>query len=65
MTAEDATEGRTGDEEAHALDGPADGGGEDGPERADCHLADVEVGTGCTKIWEHLGEHRRERDRDG
>ncbi|MEF8825288.1 MAG: hypothetical protein V5A27_02955 [Halapricum sp.] len=22
------------------------------------HLSDVEVGAGCTEIWEHLSEHR-------
>lgn len=25
------------------------------------HLADVDVGAGCTEIWEHLAERRRER----
>ncbi|WP_199174687.1 hypothetical protein [Halegenticoccus soli] len=29
-------------------------------ERHDDHLADLEDGSGCTEIWEHLSE-RRER----
>lgn len=24
------------------------------------HLEDVDVGAGCTEIWEHLAEHRDE-----
>jgi len=31
---------------------------EDEPE--DNHLEDVEVGAGCTEIWEHLSEQREE-----
>lgn len=26
----------------------------------DSHLEDVEVGAGCTEIWEHLAEKREE-----
>jgi hypothetical protein len=33
-------------------------------ERADAHLADIEDGSGCTEIWEHLSE-RREREAEG
>lgn len=29
-------------------------------EREDAHLEDVEVGAGCTEIWEHLAEQREE-----
>ncbi len=29
-------------------------------ERDDSHLDDVEVGAGCTEIWEHLAEERDE-----
>ncbi|MFC6719475.1 hypothetical protein ACFQGT_12745 [Natrialbaceae archaeon GCM10025810] len=29
-------------------------------ERDDAHLDDVEVGAGCTEIWEHLAEKREE-----
>lgn len=28
--------------------------------RDDEHLADVEAGSGCTEIWEHLAEKREE-----
>jgi len=32
---------------------------DEGDERANQdHLADVEVGAGCTEIWEHLSESR-------
>ena len=34
----------------------------DSAERDDDHLADVPVGSGCTEIWEHLAERRREDD---
>ncbi|MFB6128435.1 MAG: hypothetical protein ABEJ47_01610 [Halorhabdus sp.] len=27
------------------------------------HLADVEVGAGCTEIWEHLSDGRADTDR--
>ena len=27
-------------------------------ERADAHLADIDDGSGCTEIWEHLSERR-------
>jgi hypothetical protein len=30
-------------------------------ERTDAHLADIEDGSGCTEIWEHLSE-RREKE---
>jgi len=33
---------------------------EDENERNDAHLDDVEVGAGCTEIWEHLAEKREE-----
>ena len=33
-------------------------------ERDDAHLDDVEVGAGCTEIWEHLAEKRGEADDD-
>ena len=29
-------------------------------DRDDAHLDDVEVGAGCTEIWEHLAEKREE-----
>ncbi|MHC3439124.1 hypothetical protein ACYJ1Y_13755 [Natrialbaceae archaeon A-gly3] len=29
-------------------------------DRDDSHLDDVEVGAGCTEIWEHLAEKREE-----
>ena len=29
-------------------------------ERDDAHLEDVDVGAGCTEIWEHLAERRGE-----
>ncbi len=29
-------------------------------DRDDGHLEDVEVGAGCTEIWEHLAEEREE-----
>ncbi|MCU4743944.1 hypothetical protein OB955_17115 [Halobacteria archaeon AArc-m2/3/4] len=29
-------------------------------EREDAHLDGVEVGAGCTEIWEHLAEQRDE-----
>lgn len=29
-------------------------------ERFDAHLSDLEVGAGCTEIWEHLAERREE-----
>ncbi|MDJ1432075.1 hypothetical protein [Halostagnicola sp. A-GB9-2] len=32
----------------------------DDDERDDSHLDDVEVGAGCTEIWEHLAEERDE-----
>ncbi|WP_255170720.1 hypothetical protein [Natrononativus amylolyticus] len=28
--------------------------------RDDAHLRDVDVGAGCTEIWEHLAETREE-----
>lgn len=28
--------------------------------RDDAHLRDVDVGAGCTEIWEHLAEQREE-----
>jgi hypothetical protein len=31
---------------------------ENGQDRDDDHLADVEPGAGCTEIWEHLSERR-------
>ncbi|GAB3036730.1 hypothetical protein [Natronobiforma cellulositropha] len=30
------------------------------PERDDEHLDGIEVGAGCTEIWEHLAEQREE-----
>lgn len=33
---------------------------EDGDERDDAHLDGVEVGAGCTEIWEHLADQREE-----
>lgn len=39
-----------------AREPPEDGDGE----RDDAHLRDVEVGAGCTEIWEHLAETREE-----
>jgi len=38
-----------------ASKGPEDGRDEQANED---HLADVEVGAGCTEIWEHLSEGR-------
>ena len=32
----------------------------DEEERDDAHLDGVEVGAGCTEIWEHLAEQREE-----
>lgn len=29
-------------------------------DRDDAHLDDLEVGAGCTEIWEHLAETREE-----
>lgn len=29
-------------------------------ERDDAHLDGIEVGAGCTEIWEHLAEQREE-----
>ena len=37
---------------------------EDTEARDDAHLEDVEVGAGCTEIWEHLAEKRGEADDD-
>lgn len=31
-------------------------------ERHDAHLADLEDGSGCTEIWEHLSERREEAE---
>jgi hypothetical protein len=31
-------------------------------DRHDDHLDDVEVGAGCTEIWEHLSERRASAD---
>lgn len=31
-------------------------------EELDAHLSDVEVGAGCTEIWEHLSESRDDED---
>lgn len=28
------------------------------------HLDDVEDGSGCTELWEHLSEHRAEADHE-
>ncbi|WP_200840424.1 MULTISPECIES: hypothetical protein [Natrialba] len=36
---------------------------EQGDERDDAHLEDVEEGAGCTEIWEHLAE-KREKEND-
>ncbi|WP_207592201.1 hypothetical protein [Halomontanus rarus] len=33
---------------------------EEDTDREDAHLDDVEVGAGCTEIWEHLAEQRDE-----
>lgn len=33
---------------------------EEDADREDAHLDDVEVGAGCTEIWEHLAEQRDE-----
>ncbi|MCU4927013.1 hypothetical protein OB905_13670 [Halobacteria archaeon AArc-dxtr1] len=33
---------------------------DDDDPRDDAHLDDVEVGAGCTEIWEHLAEQREE-----
>lgn len=33
-------------------------------ETADDHLADLEDGSGCTEIWEHLSERRAETQAD-
>lgn len=33
---------------------------DDETHRDDEHLRDVEVGAGCTEIWEHLAEQREE-----
>ncbi|WP_277612882.1 hypothetical protein [Natrinema saccharevitans] len=33
---------------------------DEGSDRDDGHLEDVEVGAGCTEIWEHLAEEREE-----
>ncbi len=33
-------------------------------ERPDAHLADLEDGTGCTEIWEHLSEQREKANAD-
>jgi len=35
---------------------------EDDADRA--HVSDVEVGAGCTEIWEHLSEQRSEASDD-
>lgn len=37
---------------------PAEESTED--QRDDAHLEGVEVGAGCTEIWEHLAEQREE-----
>ena len=37
---------------------------EDADERDDAHLDDVDVGAGCTEIWEHLAERRAESAND-
>ena len=34
----------------------------DEEEAADDHLTDLEDGSGCTEIWEHLSERRAEAD---
>ena len=31
---------------------------DDGDERDDKHLADVEDGCGCAEVWEHLSDQR-------
>lgn len=31
---------------------------EEQPETVDDHLSDLEDGSGCTEIWEHLSERR-------
>lgn len=33
---------------------------EDEDARDDAHLDDIEVGAGCTEIWEHLADQREE-----
>ncbi|WP_254762315.1 hypothetical protein [Natrinema marinum] len=33
---------------------------QEGEERDDAHLDDIEEGAGCTEIWEHLAEKREE-----
>lgn len=33
---------------------------DDADERHDAHLNDLEDGSGCTEIWEHLSERREE-----
>ena len=34
---------------------------DEAPEETDrAHVSDVEVGSGCTEIWEHLSEQRSE-----
>lgn len=37
-----------------------DPGEQDSDDRDDAHLDDIEVGAGCTEIWEHLAEQREE-----
>jgi len=50
MTAEETRDEQSANEES--ADGDAD------VERG--HLTDVEDGAGCTEIWEHLSERRRD-----
>ena len=47
---------RTGD--------PAEAPDEDGEEADTGHLDGVEVGAGCTEIWEHLSEQREQAGSD-
>ncbi|ELZ13062.1 hypothetical protein NP511_16290 [Natrinema thermotolerans] len=36
------------------------GGSDEESDRDDGHLEDVDVGAGCTEIWEHLAEERED-----
>lgn len=61
-------------QERNAVEEERDSGGSDDsarrrdgsiPEEEDSHLDDVPVGAGCTEIWEHLADRRRNaRDED-
>lgn len=37
-------------------------GADDSAERDDDHLRELEDGSGCTEVWEHLSERRAEAD---